>query len=65
MQLRVALPESYRHGAPGFAHHAPAAVVGDGFEARVFLGSLLEETSPVPTATPLLGAELVRRPGRG
>jgi redox-sensitive bicupin YhaK (pirin superfamily) len=58
-QLWVALPSDARDGAPGFAHHAPEAVRGAGWEARVFLGSLLGETSPVPTATPLLGAELV------
>jgi redox-sensitive bicupin YhaK (pirin superfamily) len=33
-------------------------VTGEGWEARVFLGALLGETSPVGTATPLLGAEL-------
>jgi quercetin 2,3-dioxygenase len=57
-QLWVALPESDRHGAPGFAHHSPAPVSGAGWEARVFLGSLLGETSPVPTATALVGAEI-------
>ena len=46
---------------------------GPGWEARVFLGSLLGDTSPVTTHTPLLGAELLidagavgdarRRPG--
>ena len=35
---------------------------GDGWEARVFLGSLLGHTSPVPTYTPLLGAELLLEP---
>ncbi|MBA2955697.1 pirin family protein [Nocardioides sp. MAH-18] len=57
-QLWVALPDSARHTDPGFAHHAPAPVHGDGYEARVFLGSLLGDTSPVETFTPLLGAEL-------
>ena len=57
-QLWVALPDSARHTDPGFAHHVPTPVHGDGYEARVFLGSLLGETSPVPTHTPLLGAEL-------
>ena len=33
-------------------------MTGDGWEARVFLGSLLGDSSPVATATPLLGAEL-------
>jgi redox-sensitive bicupin YhaK (pirin superfamily) len=58
-QLWVALPADARDGAPGFAHHAPSPVRGEGWEARVFLGSLLGDTSPVPTATPLLGAELL------
>jgi quercetin 2,3-dioxygenase len=62
-QLWVALPEAARHGEPGFVHHAPPAHVGDGLEARVFLGSLLGEVSPVLTATPLLGAELLLDPG--
>ncbi len=58
-QLWVALPDDARHGDPGFVHHAPAPVRRDGLEARVFLGSLLGDTSPVATATPLLGAELL------
>jgi redox-sensitive bicupin YhaK (pirin superfamily) len=61
-QLWVALPDSDRHTEPGFAHHAPTPVTGDGWEARVFLGSLLGDTSPVPTYTPLLGAELLLSP---
>ena len=35
-----------------------------GWEARVFLGALLGSTSPVPTYTPLLGAELAARARR-
>jgi quercetin 2,3-dioxygenase len=62
-QLWVALPDASRYVEPGFAHHAPTPVTGAGFEARVFLGSLLGETSPVPTYTPLLGAELLLSPG--
>jgi quercetin 2,3-dioxygenase len=57
-QLWVALPDAERFVDPGFAHHAPGPVTGEGFEARVFLGSLLGDTSPVSTYTPLLGAEL-------
>ncbi|MDO9458273.1 MAG: pirin family protein [Nocardioides sp.] len=57
-QLWVALPDHARDDAPAFAHHAPHPVRRSGYEARVFLGSLLGETSPVATATPLLGAEL-------
>lgn len=58
-QLWVALPDATRDAEPGFAHHAPDPVRGEGFEARVFLGSLLGVTSPVATHTPLLGVELL------
>ena len=58
VQLWVALPDPSRDAAPGFAHHAPATVTGAGWSAQVFLGSLLGDTSPVSTYTPLLGAEL-------
>ena len=57
-QLWVALPAEARDDPPRFDHYAPAPVTGEGWEARVFLGSLLGDTSPVATATPLLGAEL-------
>ncbi|GAA1136836.1 pirin family protein [Nocardioides aquiterrae] len=62
-QLWVALPDRDRHTDPGFAHHVPTPVTGPGWEGRVFLGSLLGDTSPVPTYTPLLGAELLLGPG--
>ncbi|MCX6400316.1 MAG: pirin family protein [Propionibacteriales bacterium] len=62
-QLWVALPDADRHTDPGFQHHAPDEIAGDGWRARVFLGSLLGDTSPVATFTPLLGAELVLDPG--
>ena len=62
-QLWVVLPEESRFDEPRFDHYAPAPVSGDGWAARVFLGSLVGSTSPVPTATPLLGAELVLQPG--
>ena len=62
-QLWVALPEGARDVAPTFEHHAPEPLDGDGWQARVFLGSLLGVTSPVATHTPLLGAELVLAAG--
>jgi hypothetical protein len=62
-QLWVALPDEDRHVDPGFAHHVPEPVTGDGWEARVFLGSLVGAISPVPTYTPLLGAEIRLGPG--
>ena len=57
-QLWLALPDSARHTEPTFEHFAPEPVSGEGWEARVFLGSLLGSTSPVRTHSPLLGAEL-------
>jgi redox-sensitive bicupin YhaK (pirin superfamily) len=62
-QLWVALPDAARDGAPGFEHYAPPEVTGDGWAVRVFVGSLLGSTSPVATATPLLGAEVLLGPG--
>jgi redox-sensitive bicupin YhaK (pirin superfamily) len=62
-QLWLALPDGSRQVDPSFEHHAPEPVGGDGWEARVFIGSLLGSTSPVTTFSPLLGAELVLRPG--
>jgi len=57
-QLWLALPDTYRHTDPGFEHYVPEPVSGDGWQARVFLGSLLGSTSPVRTFSPVLGAEL-------
>lgn len=62
VQLWVALPDSDRHTDPGFVHHEPPELAGEGWRALVFIGSLLGETSPVPTYTPLLGAELRLEP---
>ncbi len=62
-QLWVALPDADRHTDPGFVHHVPEPVTGPGYEARVFVGSLLGDTSPVPTFTPLLGVELLLEAG--
>ncbi len=57
-QLWVALPDAARGVEPDFAHHEPPQLTGEGWSARVFLGSLLGDTSPVSTYTPLLGAEI-------
>jgi hypothetical protein len=62
-QLWLALPDADRHADPGFEHFVPTPVTGDGWEARVFLGSLLGSTSPVHTYSALLGAELRVRAG--
>jgi redox-sensitive bicupin YhaK (pirin superfamily) len=63
VQLWVALPDADRDAPRDFQHHAPASVQLNGATARVFLGSLAGETSPVRTFTPLLGAELTLAPG--
>ncbi|PKH43788.1 hypothetical protein SAMN05192575_104279 [Nocardioides alpinus] len=63
-QLWIALPEDSRDTGPGFEHFVPAPVRGPGWEARVFLGSLLGASSPVATHTPLLGVELMLATGR-
>ncbi|KIP52727.1 bifunctional pirin family protein/GNAT family N-acetyltransferase [Leucobacter komagatae] len=62
-QLWVALPERARGIEKRFDHYAPPTVTGEGFTAKVFLGSLLGEVSPVATHTPLVGAELTLAPG--
>ena len=43
-QLWIALPDASRDCDPGFEHFAPAPVRGPGWEARVFIGSLLGAT---------------------
>jgi redox-sensitive bicupin YhaK (pirin superfamily) len=62
-QLWLALPDGSRQVDPTFEHHAPEPVGGEGWEARVFIGSLLGSSSPVTTYSPLLGAELVLEAG--
>ncbi|MFD7663199.1 pirin family protein [Streptomyces sp. NPDC059788] len=63
VQLWVALPEEHRHTAPDFRHHVPGTVRVGGAGVSVFLGTLAGVTSPVPTFSPLLGAEIVLEPG--
>ncbi|MBO0855011.1 MAG: pirin family protein [Nocardia sp.] len=64
VQLWVALPDSARRDPPGFQYHRPPSVdLAPGLTGRVFIGALGGETSPVVTATPLLGAELTLAPG--
>lgn len=58
VQLWLALPDADRFMEPAFENHAPGLVEGDGWTARVFLGSLLGESSPVRFPHPVLGAEL-------
>ncbi|GAA3291533.1 hypothetical protein GCM10020295_08580 [Streptomyces cinereospinus] len=63
VQLWVALPDAHRDAPRDFQHHVPTPVPLDGGSARVFLGTLAGDTSPVRTFTPLLGAELSVEPG--
>jgi hypothetical protein len=58
VQLWVALPDSRRHGARDFQHYAPPAIGLGAATARVFLGTLAGERSPVSTFSPLVGAEV-------
>lgn len=62
VQLWVALPDSSRDGARDFKHYAPPAVGLDDATARVFLGTLAGEQSPVSTFSPLVGAEITLEP---
>jgi quercetin 2,3-dioxygenase len=57
-QLWVALPEGARFTEPGFERYVPGLVHGTGCTARVFLGSLLGQSSPVVSYSPLVGAEI-------
>ena len=59
VQLWVALPATYRDDQPAFAHYVPPVVHGTGWDAQVFLGSMLGSESPVETYSPLVGAEMI------
>jgi len=62
VQLWVALPEGDRDAGRDLQHYVPPPITLDGAVARVFLGSLGGDSSPVTTYTPLLGAEVVLAP---
>jgi redox-sensitive bicupin YhaK (pirin superfamily) len=63
VQLWLALPEHARDAPRAFEHHVPEPVRVPGGSARVFLGSLAGDTSPVTTYSPLVGAEIVVQGG--
>ncbi|ALC06530.1 hypothetical protein CDES_10775 [Corynebacterium deserti GIMN1.010] len=63
VQLWTVLPDKDRKGPRRFDHYAPPLIDIDGGQARVFLGQLLGQTSPVTTFTPLIGAEIHIAPG--
>jgi hypothetical protein len=63
-QLWVALPDTRRHIAPTFEHHAELPeVTGPGLHATVILGELDGATSPGTTHSPLVGADLTLTEG--
>ena len=62
-QLWIALPDRERDTEPRFEHHTPEPFDVDGARVSVFIGTLLGSTSPVRTATRLVGAELRLEPG--
>lgn len=64
IQLWCALPDEARFGPRRFDHYAPPVLAADGWSAQVFLGTLLGDTAPIATATPLVGAEVRLEPGR-
>ena len=59
VQLWIALPDTQRHRAPDFAHHADLPVVRHG-DARVtiIVGEFARRRSPATTYTPLVGLEV-------
>ncbi len=65
VQLWVCLPDQVRDTVPaGFDHLATLPTYEDGgVTVRVLVGSLGGETSPAPTYTPLVGAELTLADG--
>lgn len=63
VQLWYAFPERARFSEPSLASHRPEPVLGPGYAALVFAGSLLGASSPVRTHLPLTGAELRLEPG--
>ncbi len=59
VQFWVAQPESTRHGAPAFEHHAELPTVGTGpLRATVLLGRFDGVVAPARTDTELVGVEL-------
>ncbi|GAB3945048.1 pirin family protein [Corynebacterium tapiri] len=62
VQLWTALPDSARHGQRRFDHFRPPRTLLDGGHALVFIGELAGARSPIPTFTPLVGAEITVEP---
>ncbi|GAA2032289.1 pirin family protein [Yaniella flava] len=62
VQLWYAFPKQHRFGEPHLDQHRAQVVRGDGWEAKVAIGSLLGVTSPVKTYSPLSAAEISLEP---
>lgn len=60
--LVYALPDHARFSKPTLESHLPEDITGEGFTAKVFLGELLGQKSPVHTYLPLTGAEFRIKP---
>ncbi|NLW14528.1 MAG: pirin family protein [Trueperella sp.] len=58
IQLWYAFPDKYRFTEPSLDWYRPNEIFGDGWRAKVFLGDVLGERSPVKTYIPLTGAEI-------
>jgi len=66
LQLWCALPEALEECDPAFIHTPAAAlpqIDGDGYTARVLIGTLFGVTSPVTPMSPTLYAEATLAPG--
>lgn len=59
VQLWVALPDAVRDMPRSFDHHIPRPIRIGGATVRVLVGSLAGDVSPVPTHTPIVGAEII------
>jgi redox-sensitive bicupin YhaK (pirin superfamily) len=67
VQLWTCLPDGVRDTTPVDFTHVPdlPTVEDGGLTVRVFMGSLAGAASPAPTFSPLVGAEIILRPGAG
>lgn len=64
VQLWAALPEASRHIEPAFAHHPELPLIdAGGLQTRLFVGSLMGESSPAQVYHPMLGLEIYSAKG--
>ncbi|HEX7106458.1 MAG TPA: pirin family protein [Acidothermaceae bacterium] len=62
VQLWIALPDAARDIDRAFAHHVPELILVSAGTIRVMIGTLAGHRSPVPTHSPLVGAEITLQP---